>query len=257
MEAKETIISGLRAYIEPERKDVLQRFFKTGKGQYGEGDQFMGIIVPNIRKVAKSNLDMPLDAIGTLLDSPWHEVRMCGLMIMVENVQASRKKAWIKFHSLAEAEKLQKDYFDFYLNRTDRINNWDLVDMTAPAVVGDYLMYKDRNILYRLADSKLLWDQRISIISTFAFIKNGDLYDTFSIAEKLLNHEHDLIQKAVGWMLREAGKRDEKRLMSFLNKKAALMPRTMLRYSIEKFDDTTRKMYLEMKNQSPQYCPIK
>ena len=219
------IYNALSALSEEEKKIVLPRFFKTGKGQYGEGDKFLGVTVPNIRIVAKEFCDVSFDIIKELMHSPWHEMRMCALLILVNN---SRKE-------------VTKDTFDFYLSQTKYINNWDLVDLSAPQIVGRFLLDKERDILYRLAESDLLWDNRIAIVSTLTFIRNNDLDDTYQLSLKMMNHKHDLMHKAIGWMLREAGKRDTKRLYDFIMEYKNIMPRTMLRYSIEKFDKETRK----------------
>lgn len=219
------IYNALAARSDEEKKVVLPRFFKTGKGQYGEGDMFLGVTVPNIREVAKEFKDVNFDIIEELTHSPWHEMRMCALLILVNN---SKKE-------------VTKDTFDFYLSQTKYINNWDLVDLSAPQIVGRFLLDKERDILYRLAESDLLWDNRIAIVSTLTFIRNNDLNDTYKLSLKMMNHKHDLMHKAIGWMLREAGKRDTKRLYDFVMEYKNIMPRTMLRYSIEKFDKETRK----------------
>jgi 3-methyladenine DNA glycosylase AlkD len=219
------IFNALSVRSDEEKKIVLPRFFKTGKGQYGEGDKFLGVTVPNIRVVAKEFCDVSFDIIKELMHSPWHEMRMCALLILVNN---SRKE-------------VTKDTFDFYLSQTKYINNWDLVDLSAPQIVGRFLLDKERDILYRLAESDLLWDNRIAIVSTFTFIRNNDLDDTYKLSLKMMHHKHDLMQKSIGWMLREAGKRDTKRLYDFVTEHKSVMPRTMLRYSIEKFDADTRK----------------
>jgi 3-methyladenine DNA glycosylase AlkD len=219
------IYNALVARSDEEKKIVLPRFFKTGKGQYGEGDKFLGVTVPNIREVAKEFNDINFDIINELIHSPWHEMRMCALLILVNN---SKKE-------------VTKDTFDFYLSQTKYINNWDLVDLSAPQIVGKFLLDKKHDILYRLAESDLLWDNRIAIVSTLTFIRNNDLDDTYQLSLKMMNHKHDLMHKAIGWMLREAGKRDTKRLYDFIMEYKNIMPRTMLRYSIEKFDKETRK----------------
>lgn len=219
------IYNALVARSDEEKKIVLPRFFKTGKGQYGEGDKFLGVTVPNIREVAKEFNDINFDIINELIHSPWHEMRMCALLILVNN---SKKE-------------VTKETFDFYLSQTKYINNWDLVDLTAPQIIGKYLINKDRVILYKLAESDLLWDNRIAIVSTLAFIRNNDLDDTYKLSIKMMYHKHDLMHKAIGWMLREAGKRDTGRLYNFVKEHKNIMPRTMLRYSIEKFDKETRK----------------
>ena len=219
------IFDALVARSDEEKKIVLPRFFKTGKGQYSEGDKFLGITVPNIREVAKEYKDVSFDILQKLICSPWHEMRMCALLILVIN---SKKN-------------VTKETFDFYLSQTKHINNWDLVDLSAPQIVGQYLIDKDRDILYKLTESDLLWDNRIAIVSTLTFIRNNDLDDTYNLSLKMMNHRHDLMHKSIGWMLREAGKRDEKRLYEFVNKHKSIMPRTMLRYSIEKFNTDIRK----------------
>lgn len=233
MTAKE-IQQELEAYIDPVKKEYLPKFFKTGKGQYGEGDRFLGIVVPNIRLVAKRHKEEPFEIVKGLMDSVYHECRLCGLLMLVERFKKSD-------------EKNRKEIYDFYLTRTERINNWDLVDLSASYIVGEYLKDKSRKPLYELAESKLLWEQRIAVVSTYAFIKNNDFTDIYLLAEKLLLHEHDLIRKAVGWMLREAGKRDKRQLIAFLNKYSSIMPRTMLRYAIEKFTEEERKYYMQKK----------
>ena len=223
-----SILHSLRQYIDAEKAIVLPRFFKTGKGEYGEGDKFLGVIVPNIRLVAKQYSHVPLEVVSRLLDSEWHECRMCALLILV-----------MKYKKAAEEEK--QAIFDLYLSRTERINNWDLVDLSAPNIVGEHLYSStDRTILYRLAESPLLWERRIAMVSTLCFIRKGDFGDTFALADKLVTSRHDLMQKAVGWMLREMGKRDISLLRIFLDKHAATMPRTMLRYAIEKMDSAER-----------------
>ncbi len=233
METIHNIESELRTFQNPEKERILPRFFKTGPGEYGEGDRFIGVVVPNIRIVARNHKSESLDIISRLLDSEWHEMRMCGLMILVEQCRKSTPKSVL----------------DFYLSRTGRINNWDLVDLSAPTVVGGYVAeHPDEAVLLdRLAESELLWDQRVSIVSTQTLIRKGILEPTFSLAEKMLNHPHDLMHKAIGWMLREAGKKDQARLESFLDIHASRMPRTMLRYSIEKFPEPLRQHYLHLK----------
>ena len=208
-----------------EKKIILSSFFKTGKGQYGEGDKFLGITVPNIREVAKEYKDISFDILKDLIHSPWHEMRMCALLILVNNSH----------------KNVTKETFDFYLSQTKHINNWDLVDLSAPQIVGKYLINKNRDILYQLAENDLLWDNRIAIVSTSTFIRNNDLDDTYKLSLKMMQHRHDLMHKSIGWMLREAGKRDEQRLYNFVMEYKSVMPRTMLRYSIEKFDKDTRK----------------
>jgi len=228
----EDIHKELEVLSTPEKKEYLPYFFKTGKGQYGEGDKFLGVVVPDTRKVAKKNKDIPYGEVTKLLDSPYHECRLCGLLILVERFKKAK-------------EDDRKEIYEFYLSKTFRINNWDLVDLTAKDIVGEYLVDKDRTVLYKLAESTLLWDQRIAVIATFAFIRRNDLKDILALSEKLLGHEHDLMHKAIGWMLREAGKKDKTALIGFLDKYYKDMPRTMLRYSIEKMNPDERAYYMK------------
>lgn len=241
------ILLELQSLSTEEKRTILPRFFKTGKGEYGEGDKFLGVVVPKIRMVAKCCLDFPIAIIEEMIISEWHEMRMCALMILVENCKLMSKASWKKNHSVDETEKIKKEYFYFYLKHTDKINNWDLVDLTSPTIVGEFLIGKPHDILYRLANSALLWEQRIAVVSTYTFIRNSDFTDIYALAHLLLHHPHDLMQKAIGWMLREAGKRDTDRLRVFLESYAAEMPRTMLRYAIEKFDEEERQYYLKRK----------
>ncbi|MBU2562748.1 MAG: DNA alkylation repair protein [Nanoarchaeota archaeon] len=213
----------------PKQAEILQRFFKTGKGGYGEGDIFLGIKVPFQRKVAKNYSELGLNELQKLLNSKIHEHRLTGLIILENKYKKLENK---------------KNIFDFYLKNTQKINNWDLVDLSAPNIIGDFLLDKDRDILVQLAKSQNLWEKRIAIVSTFSFIRNNQFKDTLKISEILLNDSHDLIHKAVGWMLREVGKKEVKVLEEFLKKHYKNMPRTMLRYAIEKFEEGRRKEYL-------------
>lgn len=222
----------LETYIDPVKREYLPNFFKTGKRQYGEGDKFLGVVVPNTRIVAKKYKEEPFEVIAEMMQSEWHECRLCALLMMVERFKKS-------------GEKERKEIYDFYLSQTARINNWDLVDLSAPYIVGEFLKDKSRDDLYRLAGSSLLWDQRIAVVATATLIRNNDFIDIIRLSELLLNHKHDLMQKAVGWMLREMGKRDKDLLVQFLDKHAKVMPRTMLRYSIEKMTDEERKHYMK------------
>lgn len=217
-----------------EKAKILQGFFKTGKGQYGEGDIFFGITVPESRKIAKEFGELPLFDIEKLLESKIHEERVIALLILVDQFEIGD-------------EKEQKECYDFYLDHTAWINNWDLVDLTAHKIVGEYLLEKNTKILTELVHSKNLWEKRIGIVATLAFIRKGKLSETFRLSKILMNDNHDLIHKAVGWMLREAGKRDEVSLEVFLEDYAAIMPRTMLRYAIEKFLPDRRAYYLKKK----------
>ena len=212
--------------------EILQWFFKTGKGEYGEGDKFLGIRVPKIREIAKKYKKLTPEEINKALKSKYHEERLCALLILVE-----------KYSKAGEGEK--EEIVKFYLANTKYINNWDLVDLTAPKILGKHLLNRNRKILTKLSRSENLWERRISILSTFEFIRNKDFSDTLKISKKLLKDEQDLIHKAVGWMLREIGKRDLKTEEEFLKKHYNKMPRTMLRYAIEKFPEKKRLAYLE------------
>jgi 3-methyladenine DNA glycosylase AlkD len=229
-----TISRELRALASPETAAILQRFFKTGPGQYGAGDVFLGIKVPPLRALAKQHVDADLLAISTLLGSSYHEERLFALLLLMQFYQRG-------------ADKEQAAAYDLYLDNTSRINNWDLVDISAPHIVGRHLQARPRNILLKLARSPLLWERRIAIIATFHFIRLNDFADTLRIAKTLLQDEHDLMHKAVGWMLREVGKRDLAAEEDFLHKHYRDMPRTMLRYAIERFPETERKNYLNGK----------
>lgn len=224
----------LRKFASREKAKLLQGFFKTGPGQYGEGDIFIGVMVPNIRRVAKEFQGAPIAEIIKLLRSPIHEERLLSLLMLV---QAYGKAD----------EAVKKTIYGLYLRNTRFINNWDLVDLSAPNIVGAYLSDRSRKPLYALAKSRDLWKRRIAILATFAFIKQNDHKDSLEIASMLLKDEHDLIHKAVGWMLREIGKRDLAALEGFLRKHYHDMPRTMLRYAIERFPEGRRKKYLEGK----------
>ena len=225
----------LKKIASPKQAKILQRFFKTGKGEYGEKDIFLGIKVPEQRKVADKFRELSLENIAELLNSKIHEYRMTALFILIKQYQKAN-----------ECEK--KIIFNFYLKNIKDINNWDLVDLSAPKIVGDYLLDKPRDVLYKLARSKNLWERRIAIISNWIIIRNNEFDDTLKIAKILLNDKHDLIHKAVGWMLREVGKRDQKIEEEFLQKYYLKMPRVMLRYAIEKFSEQKRKFYLRKKN---------
>jgi 3-methyladenine DNA glycosylase AlkD len=227
----ENMRAALSAHADPRQAEILQRFFKTGPGQYGEGDIFIGVMVPQTRAVAKAFRTAPLDEIAGLLKSRVHEERLLALMMLVEQYARGN-------------EKTKKAVYASYLRNTRHINNWDLVDLSAPQIVGGHLMARDRSILRKLAVSKSLWERRISVLATFRFIKDDDFSDAIAIAEMLIDDEHDLIHKAVGWMLREIGKRDMAVEEEFLRGKYKRMPRTMLRYAIERFPEKKRKSYL-------------
>lgn len=210
----------------------LMRFFKTGKGQYGEGDQFLGIRVPATREMVKRLWrDTTMLDLEQCIESPWHEVRLAALLVLIQQFKHNKKRP-----------DRQRECIDFYLRHTDHINNWDLVDLSCYELLGTWLLDKDRTILYDLArNGKTIWEQRISIVSTMQFLRHGQLDDTYAIADILLSHPHDLIHKAVGWLLREAGKRDEQRLIDWLNKRHSTMPRTMLRYAVERLPEDIRR----------------
>ncbi len=275
-----TIEQTLKSNASTDKAKNLARFFKTGKGEYGEGDKFMGIVVPDIRRVAKEYYQqVTLGTIHKLIKSPYHEVRLCALIMLVYQYQK------------AQSLEPRAEIYDFYLSHTTYINNWDLVDLSAPNIVGEYLLQNSNDkvlsqrlirlwrknsklkttsseassttrfsalgtwhvdldpILIHLSKSASLWERRIAVLATFSFIRVGRYQETFAIAEKLLHDEHDLIHKAVGWMLREVGKRVGKAMLCrFLDKHAGTMPRTMLRYAIEHLSDRERKGYLSIKN---------
>jgi 3-methyladenine DNA glycosylase AlkD len=227
------LLKELKTLSDIQIAEHAQRFFKTGKGQYGEGDKFLGIRVPILRKKAETYKYLSLEEISHLLQSQFNEIRLISLFILIKRYEKSD-------------HKYKEEIVNLYLENIAFINNWNLVDASAPNILGDYLMNKKKNLLYRLASSNNLWERRISIISTFNFIKKGLYKDTIKIAAILMNDKEDLIHKAVGWMLREVGKRDFNIEISFLNKYAGKMPRTMLRYSIEKFPEDLRKEYLKL-----------
>jgi 3-methyladenine DNA glycosylase AlkD len=221
----------LRGLGDPAIAEHSQRFFKTGKGEYGEGDRFLGIRVPVLRQQSRQHLNMPIRQLLQLLRSDYHEERLCALLIMV-----------LKYQRGTDEER--EAIFQHYLNNTSYINNWDLVDSSAYHIVGAHLEHRDRCLLYRLARSESLWERRIAIISTLHFIKKQQHEDTFKISLQLLDDTQDLIHKAVGWMLREVGNRELSKELAFLNEHYTNMPRTMLRYAIEKFPEKQRKAYL-------------
>ena len=221
----------LRALGNPADAAFLMRFFKTGPGEYGAGDVFLGIRVPVVRRVVKEFRELPLSAIQNVLQSSYHEERLAALLILV--AQTARADA-----------KHRKAIYELYLKNTRRINNWDLVDLSAPQIVGAFLTDKSRRPLDRLARSSWLWDRRIAILATFHFIRQNQSTDTLRIAERLLVDPEDLMHKATGWMLREVGKRDQPALEGFLAQYASAMPRTMLRYAIERFPEPQRRRWL-------------
>ncbi len=220
----------LKSKANPKRAKLSARYFKTGKGEYGEGDVFLGLSSATTRPIAKRFNDLGFKDLRELLKSKIHEERQTALLILVDKYEKGREDG--------------KSIFNFYLKNTRHINNWDLVDLSAPKIVGNYILDKDRKILYKLAKSKNLWERRIAILSTFAFIRRNQFTETLKISEMLLNDKHDLIHKAVGWMLRETGKQSQQVLEAFLKRNGSKMPRTMLRYSIEKLSESKRRKYL-------------
>ena len=231
----------------------LSRFFKTGKGQYGEGDKFLGVKVPVTREVVKQCWkETSFDDLEACIQSEYHEIRLAALLTLVQIFKHAKKRETPLPSHCGQRPAIscasQQQCIDFYLSHTQYINNWDLVDLSCYELLGTWLLDKDRSLLYDLArDGKTIWEQRIGMVSTMQFIRHGELDDTYAIAELFLAKPkplHDLLQKAVGWLLREAGKRDEQRLKDWLSTRYATMPRTMLRYAIEKFSDEERKKYM-------------
>ncbi|HLD12000.1 MAG TPA: DNA alkylation repair protein [Candidatus Nanoarchaeia archaeon] len=217
----------LRKAVTPGKKKVLQGFFKTGKGHYGAGDVFLGVMVPDTRRIAKQFRDLSLTDIQELLSSKVHEERLLALLILVEQFSADPQRV-----------------ASFYVKHRSFVNNWDLVDISAPKILGSFLLDKPRDMLYDLAVSPVLWDRRMAIVATYAFIRAGQFEDTLRLAEVLLQDKHDLLQKAVGWMLREVGKKDQRVLEAFLRKHSRVMPRTMLRYAVERLSPEKKALFM-------------
>ena len=251
-----TLYDNMLASADPSQVEGLSRFFKTGPGQYGEGDKFLGIKVPVTRAIVKAcwkTTDM--EELGRCIASEYHEVRLAALLTLVEIFKHAKRspdkpamtgKATVSCP--AETGHLSREAcIDFYLANTEHINNWDLVDLSCYPLLGEWLLHQqDRSLLYNLArNGRTIWEQRIGIVSTMTFIRHGELQDTFAIADILLHHPHNLIHKAVGWRLREAGKRDKDALVKYLEPRYQNMPRTMLRYAIEKFPEAERQQYLK------------
>ena len=230
------LLDRITAQADPTQVEGLMRFFKTGPGQYGEGDEFLGIKVPVTRFVVKECWkDVTFDDLEECVSSKYHEVRLAALLTLVEIFGHNRKNA-----------ALQKQCVDFYLSHTAYINNWDLVDLSCYPLIGTWLLDKERTVLYDLArNGKTIWEQRIGMVSTMQFIRHGQTTDTYAIADIIINHKHDLIHKAVGWLLREAGKRNVEELKAWLEPRCKTMPRTMLRYAIEKFPPQERTRWME------------
>ncbi len=231
MSVHEQVKNELAKLSDPEHAMKLQGFFKTGKGEYGEGDVFLGLRVPDQRRVAKKYRKAPLTDVSELLRSEIHEHRLTALFILTEQFNKGN-------------EETRRRIVDLYLSNTAYVNNWDLVDSSAHKILGEWLIDKERGLLYELARSESLWERRISVISTFAFIRRGDMVDAVALAEALVDDEHDLIHKASGWVLREVGKKDQSVLEKFLLDHYKTMPRTMLRYSIERLPEELRRFYM-------------
>lgn len=226
-----SIRSLLAAQADPARAEQSRRFFKTGPGQYAEGDLFWGLTAAQVRIAALFGRDLPLSELEILLEDAIHEARSCALLILTAQFRKANEDG-------------RRAIVDFYLRRTDRINNWDLVD-TSACILGQWLTDKPRALLYQLADSSCLWEQRIAVVATHVFIKRGDFTDILALSEKLLRHPHDLIHKALGWMLREVGKQDKAALEAFLSRRANDLPRTTLRYALERFPSAERSMWMK------------
>ena len=237
MNSARRIIKQLKAVASPQRAKNLSWFFKTGPGEYGEGDVFLGVTVPQIRAIVKENRDIDLGEVKILFASKYHEVRLAGALCLVEMARQADIKT-------------RKKIFEIYLKHRGRINNWDLVDLSAPTVVGEYLRVAPpaKAILKKLSQEKIMWSRRIAILATFAFIRVGRFNESLALAKKYLSDKEDLMHKATGWMLREAGKRDVKTLKDFLERHAPVMPRTMLRYAIEKFSPKERAHYMRRRS---------
>lgn len=233
MKDVENAVQSIKSFANEDKAEILRRFFKTKEGEYAYGDLFLGVTVPQIRIVAKQYKHLTLNEIEQLLDNQYHEIRMLGTLILIDKFKKNPQKI-----------------FNFYINHTYAFNNWDLVDISAPKIAGEYLWMKKESplpFLLKLTESKSLWEQRISVVTTLGLIRHGVLDPIFELAPLFLNHPHDLMHKATGWMLREAGKKNEKRLKEFLDIYATQMPRTMLRYAIEKFSKDDYKYYLNLR----------
>ena len=235
--AARALCEELDAAADPERARHLQRFFRTGPGEYGEGDRFLGLRVPQVRAFARRHRELPLPDLAEVLASPFHEHRQAALFVLAD-----------RYRRAAPAD--QEAIAGFYLQHLAAVNSWDLVDGSAPHILGAHLLTRSRAVLYELARSGHLWRQRVAVLATFRFIRAGQFDDTLRLAELLRDHPHDLIHKAVGWMLREVGKRDQAVEERFLERHAARMPRTMLRYAIERFDPQRRRRYLQRRSES-------
>ncbi len=233
MKARADVQKELKSMADPDKAAILQRFFKTGPSQYGEGDIFIGVMVPQSRQVAQKFSQLPLGEVRTLLYSRIHEERLVALLILA-----------LRYSSAVGSREEKEEIVRFYLDNINQVNNWDLVDLSAPNILGPHIVDRNRRrLLHRLAGSENVWERRIAILATYHFIRNGDFSDTLKIAEMLLHDRHDLIHKAAGWMLREVGKRDAAAEEAFLEKYWSVMPRTMLRYAIERMPESKRRRY--------------
>ena len=232
MNEPRTLQRRIRSLRNPEDARFLQRFFKTGPGEYGEGDRFLGIRVPTMRQLVRDYRGAAIPAARLLLKSPFHEERLVGLLLLVRAYGRATPEA-------------KTQIYRFYLANTKRVNNWDMVDCSAPQIIGVHLLERNRRVINRLARSRNLWERRIAVLATQTFIRNGEYDVTLDLARQLLRDPHDLMHKAVGWMLREVGNRDRAVLERFLDRHAARMPRTMLRYSLEKFPVALRRRYMK------------
>ena len=239
------IIEQLKRVASEEKRKVQLRFFKTRVGEYGYGDEFLGVMVPQVRAIVKEVWkDITLEDIETLLHSPYHEARLTALLLLVKIYEECDKN---------DGRSMPRPYinntkqliFEIYTSNADYINNWDLVDLSAPNIVGNHLFERDCSLLYEFAQSNHLWKQRIAVVATLYFIRKGEFTHTYALAKLFMNTKHDLMKKAVGWMLREAGKRDANQLRNFLNEYKRVMPRTMLRYAIEKFSEEERMEFMK------------
>ncbi len=256
-ETLDTLLADLHSHINPAKAAFLPRFFKTGPGQYGDGDKFLGIVVPDTRKIVKLYRGVSRTIVNSLLESEWHEERLCGLLLLVDDYEQAEKRIRKQYktskqklseeQAQKEVRAVREDIAAYYLSKSDRINNWDLVDLSAWKIIGREMLLlepEDRTILYDLSKSDLLWEQRIAIVSTFGLIRDGQLEDTMKLLRIYLNHTHDLMHKACGWMMREVAKRDQELVEVFLEEFKDTMPRTMLRYAIEKFSPEQRDYFM-------------
>lgn len=245
----EEVLAGQR---DDKQRDLLMRFFKTGKGEYGEGDLFLGLKVPQTRTVVKAaRLQVSFAEIRKLLYSPWHEVRLSGFLLLVEEMKVALPKKKDSEDALRQKSKRRKDIADFYLRHARQANNWDLVDLSCQYILGIYVRLsdeKDYTLLYDLAKSDNLWEQRIAIVSTLDLIRNDIFTPTLTLCDLLITHPHDLIHKAIGWMLREVGKKDQTTLTDYLDRNYSLLPRTSLRYAIERLPEPVRQYWLKRKS---------